>query len=89
MNKSSASSRPEPWQPGLRHRPQQWVSTDFRRTVLPCGHLPASRRHGITDDDILHAVEHAMLVDDLGEDPDRWPVIGPDRAAHLLEVICP
>ena len=28
-----------------------------------------------------------MVVDDLGEDPDRWIVIGPDSAARLLEVI--
>ena len=28
-----------------------------------------------------------MVVDDLGEDPDRWLVIGPDRAANVLEVI--
>ena len=47
----------------------------------------AARRHGIEDDDVLHAVEHAIVVDDLGEDPDRWLVIGPDRAANLLEVI--
>ena len=49
-------------------------------------HLSA-RRHGIADDDILHAIEHSMVVDDLGEEPDRWLVIGPDRAANLLEVI--
>jgi hypothetical protein len=48
---------------------------------------PAARRHGIADDDILHAVEHSMVVDDLGDDPDRWLVIGPDRAANLLEVV--
>ena len=48
---------------------------------------PSARRHGIADDDLLHAIEHSMLVDDLGEDPDRWLVIGPDRAANLLEVI--
>jgi len=23
----------------------------------------------------------------LGEDPDRWLIIGPDRAANLLEII--
>jgi hypothetical protein len=60
---------------------------DFRSTVLPCGNLPSARRHGVTDDDILHAIEHSMVVDDLGEDPDRWLVIGPDRAANLLEVV--
>ena len=48
---------------------------------------PSARRHGIADDDILHAVEHAIVVDDLGEDPDRWLVIGPDRAANLLEIV--
>ena len=48
---------------------------------------PAARRHGVADDDMLHAVEHSMVVDDVGEDPDRWLVIGPDRAANLLEVI--
>jgi hypothetical protein len=48
---------------------------------------PSARRHGIADDDILHAVEHSMVIDDLGEDPDRWLVVGPDRAANLLEVI--
>jgi hypothetical protein len=36
---------------------------------------------------MLHAVEHSMAVEDLGQDPDRWLLIGPDRAANLLEVI--
>jgi hypothetical protein len=48
---------------------------------------PTAHRHGIADDDMLHAVEHSMLVDDIGEDPDRWLVIGPDRAANLLELV--
>jgi hypothetical protein len=48
---------------------------------------PSARRHGVADDDILHAVEHAIVVDDLGEDPARWLVIGPDRAANLLELV--
>ena len=36
---------------------------------------------------MLHAIDHALLVDDIGEDPDRWLVIGPDRAGNLLEVV--
>ena len=28
-----------------------------------------------------------MVVDDLGEDPDRWLVLGPDQAGNLLEVV--
>jgi hypothetical protein len=48
---------------------------------------PAARRHGIAVADILHAIDHSLLVDDLGDDPDRWLVIGPDRAANLLELV--
>jgi hypothetical protein len=47
----------------------------------------SARRHGVGDDDMLHAIEHSMRVDDVGEDPDRWLVIGPDRAGNLLEVV--
>lgn len=36
---------------------------------------------------MLHAVEHSLAVDDLGEDPDRWLVIGPDTAGNLLEIV--
>jgi hypothetical protein len=46
----------------------------------------SARRHGI-DDAIDHAVEHALAVEDLDQDPDRWLVIGPDRAGNLLELV--
>jgi hypothetical protein len=36
---------------------------------------------------MLHAIEHSLVIDDLSEDPDRWLVIGPDRAANLLELV--
>ena len=36
---------------------------------------------------MLHAVEHSLVVDDLGEDPDRWLVLGPDTAGNLLELV--
>jgi len=48
---------------------------------------PSARRHGISDQDTLHAIEHSILIDDVGEDPDRWLVIEPDHAANLLEII--
>jgi hypothetical protein len=41
----------------------------------------------VDDDEILHAVANPLAVDDLGEDPDRWLVIGPDRAGNLLEIV--
>lgn len=48
---------------------------------------PSARRHGITDADMLHAIDYSLVVDDLGDHPDRWLVIGPDRAASLLELV--
>ncbi len=45
-----------------------------------------ARKHGIADADI-HAVDHALLIEDAGEDPDRWLVLGPDRAGNILEVV--
>ena len=36
---------------------------------------------------MFHAIENAIAVEDLGDDPERWLVIGPDRAGNLLEVV--
>ncbi|MGH2915661.1 MAG: hypothetical protein ACRDMX_11815 [Solirubrobacteraceae bacterium] len=47
----------------------------------------SARRHGVADQDIVHAIDHALALEDAGEDPDRWLVIGPDRAGNLLEVV--
>ncbi|MFZ1543266.1 hypothetical protein [Candidatus Neomicrothrix sp.] len=44
-------------------------------------------RQGVSTAEMLHAFDHSVLGDDLGEDPDRWLVIGPDWAANLLEII--
>lgn len=47
----------------------------------------SARKHGVADEDINHAIDHALAIEDAGEDPDRWLVIGPDRAGNLLEVV--
>lgn len=47
----------------------------------------SARKHGMTDEDILHAIDHALAIEDIGEDPDRWLVLGPERAANMLEVV--
>lgn len=46
----------------------------------------SARKHGIADDDILHAIEHALAVDEY-EDDDRVLYLGPNQAANMLEVI--
>jgi hypothetical protein len=49
--------------------------------------LPSALRHGVEPEDIQHAVVHALAVDQVGDDPDRFLVLGPDRAANLLELV--
>ena len=47
----------------------------------------SARKHGVADEDSKHAIDHALAIEDADEDPDRWLVIGPDRAGNLLEVV--
>jgi len=49
----------------------------------------SSAKHGVEPDDVLHAVDGALVVADLGDDdsPFRTLILGPDRAGNLLEVI--
>lgn len=32
-------------------------------------------------------MQNAVVVEDLGEDPDRWLVLGPAYSGNLLEVV--
>ena len=45
--------------------------------------LDSARKHGIHDDDMLHAYRHPIRVFELD---DLTMLIGPDQAARLLEV---
>lgn len=49
--------------------------------------LPSSRRHGIDDEDMQHGVEYALVIEEIGDDPLRFLVLGPDRAGNLLELV--
>jgi hypothetical protein len=46
---------------------------------------PVALKHGIASEDIEHAVEHAMTIDD--QDDDARLYLGPARNAALLEVV--
>ena len=46
---------------------------------------PAALKHGVTVDDIEHAVRNAMVIDDLDDDLRLY--LGPNRSGSLLEVI--
>ncbi len=45
--------------------------------------LDSARRHGVDDDDILHAYRHPIRI---FEFDDLTMIIGPDPAARLLEI---
>jgi hypothetical protein len=34
-----------------------------------------------------HAIDHALAIEDAGEDPDRWLLIGPRTGGNLLEAV--
>lgn len=59
----------------------------FRSTIRWVDVLGSALRHGVDPEDIQHALVHALAVDQVGEDPDRYLVLGPDRAANLLELV--
>jgi hypothetical protein len=46
---------------------------------------PSARKHGIADDDIEHAMTHAMVIED--QDDDTRLHLGPSRNAQLLEIM--
>jgi hypothetical protein len=46
---------------------------------------PAARRHGIADEDIEHAVSHAMVIE--AQEDETTLYLGPARSADLLEVV--
>ncbi len=46
---------------------------------------PSALRHGVADEDIHHAFNHALREVELDED--RWLVLGPDRTANIVELI--
>ncbi len=49
--------------------------------------LPSSRRHGIDDEDIQHAIEQALVIEEVAENPVRYLLLGPDRAGNPLELV--
>ena len=48
--------------------------------------VPSARKHGISDDDIRHAFEHAVAVITVPDQPGFSMLVGPDRSARLLEI---
>ena len=45
----------------------------------------SARKHGVSDEDINHVLDNALVV--LEDDEARVLYLGPDRAGNLLEVV--
>lgn len=46
---------------------------------------PSARKHGVADEDIEHAMDNAMSIDDQEDDTRLY--LGPARNVELLEVV--
>jgi hypothetical protein len=44
-------------------------------------------QHGIPGEDIRHATDNTVAVEEVGDDPVRWLVLGPGRAGNLPELV--
>lgn len=49
--------------------------------------LWSALRHEVGHDDVEHVLRNAMVIEKVAEDPTRYLVLGPDRAARLLELV--
>jgi len=49
--------------------------------------LGSAKRHGIDPSDVEHALRHALVVEEVAEDPPRYLVLGPDAAGNMLELV--
>lgn len=48
--------------------------------------LASAHKHGISDDDMRHAVENAVASITVPDQPDFSMIIGPDESGRLLEI---
>lgn len=48
--------------------------------------LPSARKHGISDDDIRHAVDNALVGSTVDEWTEFMMLVGPDESGNLLEI---
>ena len=68
------------YRPGRRRT--TWVSY---YDILVAEIYDSARRHGVSDIDIEHGIDHAMVVAE--DDEDKVLYLGPDRAGNFLEIV--
>lgn len=73
------------WPRAASSTPVRLVGEVSRYDIWYAEIYASARKHGIADDDIMHAVEHAVAIGE--QDDGEVLYLGPDRAANVLEVI--
>ena len=63
------------------------VRPRFRSTILAVEVLRSALRHDVEPEDIQHVVRNAVVVEEIAEDPDRYLLLGADRAGRFLELV--
>jgi uncharacterized DUF497 family protein len=48
---------------------------------------PTAFKHGVEFDDIRHGIRFAVVVEEVGEDPTRYLVLGLGTSGDLLEIV--
>ena len=60
----------------------------YNNDVSDLGINSSARRHGVADEDIHHAIAHALYTDEIDpEPPVRQLHLGGDTAGNMLEVV--
>jgi hypothetical protein len=49
--------------------------------------IDSARKHGISDEDIVYVISHAIEVIQIDDEPEKLLYIGFDRSLRVLEVI--
>jgi len=47
----------------------------------------SARKHGVSEEDIRHAFDHATGWVQIGDDPVRYMMAGPNLAGNLIELV--
>lgn len=61
------------------------ASAGFAIRYSTRGHPESARKHGVSDDDILHAIDFALVAAE--QDDGKVLYLGPDKSGNLLEVV--
>jgi len=68
------------------YRPgRRWTTWVSYYDILVVEIYDSARRHGVSDSDIEHGIDHAMVVAE--DDEDKVLYLGPDRAGNFLEIV--